>query len=42
MRELIVTPETFTKMLPNIIASGVTFEANETEGNIVITFLGGY
>jgi len=42
MRELIVTPETFTKMLPNIIASGVTFEANEKDEKFVITFLGGY
>jgi len=42
MKQLIVSPKTFTKMLSDLIASGVTFEAEEKDGNIVITFLGGY
>jgi hypothetical protein len=42
MRVLIVTTETFTKMLSGLIASGVTFDAIEEDANIVITFTGGY
>ena len=42
MRVLIVTTETFTKMLSGLIASGVTFDAIEEDTNIVITFTGGY
>ena len=41
MRVLIVTKETFTKMLSDLIASGVTFDAIEEDANIVITFTGG-
>lgn len=39
---LTVSPETFTKMLSGLIASGVTFEAEEKQDLIVITFTGGY
>ena len=43
MRKLTVSQKTFTKMLVGLIASGVTFEAEEiSEGIIEITFLGGY
>ncbi len=43
MRKLTVSQKTFTKMLVGLIASGVTFEADEiSEGIIEITFLGGY
>lgn len=39
---LSVTPETFTGILNGLIASGVTFTAKEINGNIIITFTGGY
>lgn len=43
MRKLTVSQKTFTKMLVGLIASGVTFEADEiSEGIIEINFLGGY
>jgi len=42
MRQLTVTVETFNSMLLGLIQSGVTFEAEETKHEIVITFLGGY
>jgi len=42
MRELIVSPETFTQMLSGLIQSGVTFKAYETPKGIVIEFTGGY
>ena len=43
MRTLIVSPETFNKMILGFIQSGVTFEAEETtQGDIKITFTGGY
>ena len=39
---LTVSPETFSTMLLGLIKSGVTFEANEVGGNIVVKFTGGY
>ena len=43
MKKLKVTPATFTEILSGLIASGVTFEANENEyGSIVIVFTGGH
>jgi hypothetical protein len=39
---LSVTTETFTSMISGLIASGVTFTAKEINGNIIITFTGGY
>ena len=40
--KLTVTKETFTEMLSGLVASGVTFEAEEKNNEIVITFTGGY
>ena len=40
--KLTVTKETFTEMLSGLVASGVTFEAEEKNDEIVITFNGGY
>ena len=42
MRKLTVSKESFTEMLSGLIASGVTFEAHEEKGWIVIEFTGGY
>ena len=43
MQKLTVSAEVFTAMLQGLIASGVTFEAEETKlGDIKVTFLGGY
>jgi hypothetical protein len=42
MRTLTVQIETFNDMLNGLIASGVTFEADEKNGFIVITFTGGF
>ena len=42
MRELTVSKETFFEMLPDLIKSGVTFEAEEKNDFIIITFNGGY
>ena len=42
MKTLIVSKTTFTDMLSGLIASGVTFKANEVDGLIVIRFTGGY
>lgn len=43
MRTLLLSKAAFTDMLSDIIASGVTFEANETvDGKILINFTGGY
>jgi len=39
---LSISIETFFKMLPNLIASGVLFEANEKDNKIEIIFSGGY
>jgi len=39
---LTVTVDTFTEMLSGLIASGVTFTAEEKNDLIIITFLGGY
>jgi hypothetical protein len=42
MRTLFVSTETFTDMLEGLIKSGVTFESEEKNGGILITFSGGY
>lgn len=42
MRTLFVSQETFTEMLPKIIAGGVGFESVEKDGGILITFNGAY
>lgn len=43
MKKLTVSPKTFVEMLNGLIASGVTFEAEEDkDGDIVIEFSGGY
>lgn len=42
MRTLFVSIETFQEMLLGLIKSGVTFESEERDGGILITFLGGY
>lgn len=43
MRKLIVSIETFNVMILGLIASGVTFKAEEIRGEkIEIIFLGGY
>ena len=40
--KLTVSIETFTTMLSGLVQSGVTFEAEEKNNSIVITFTGGY
>jgi len=40
--KLTVSHDSFTKMLQGLVASGCTFDAVEKDGNIVITFNGGY
>jgi len=42
MRKLTVSIETFNQMVTDLIKSGVTFEAEECKGQIVIEFTGGY
>jgi hypothetical protein len=42
MKKLTVSIETFGIVLPDLIKSGVTFEATEVNGNIVIEFTGGF
>ncbi len=42
MKTLTVTPETFGTMLLSIIESGVTFEAIEKDGKIIVEFTGGF
>lgn len=42
MKELIVSKKTFFEQLSDLIKSGVTFEAEEKDDNIIITFTGGY
>ena len=42
MRKLTVSQETFENMLKGIIASGVTFEATEKDGNVIVIFTGGF
>ena len=41
MRKLTVSIETFNEMVTDLIKSGVTFEAEEREGKIIIEFTGG-
>jgi hypothetical protein len=40
--KLRISTEEFFKNLSNLIASGVTFEAEEQDGIVTITFTGGY
>lgn len=42
MKKLVVSKETFTDMLSGLIASGVTFDAEEKNNMIVVTFTGGF
>lgn len=42
MQKLVISTKAFTDMLNDLIASGVTFEAEEKDGWITITFTGGY
>jgi len=42
MKTLFVSQESFTDMLLGFIKSGVTFEAEEKNGGILITFTGGH
>ena len=42
MQKLSIPTKAFTDMLPDLIASGVTFDAEERNGWITITFTGGY
>jgi hypothetical protein len=42
MKTLFVSHETFTEMVSGLIQSGVTFESEERNGGILITFTGGY
>jgi hypothetical protein len=42
MKKATVSIETFTEKLSGLIASGVTFEATETNGMMVIVFTGGF
>ena len=42
MKTLFVSNETFIEMLEGLIKSGVTFESEERNGGILITFTGGY
>ncbi len=42
MRKLLVSKQTFEEMLLGLIKSGVTFEATEMDGKILIIFTGGY
>jgi hypothetical protein len=42
MRTLIVCRVSFIDMLPGLIASGVTFDAQEVGNDIHIKFTGGY
>ena len=42
MQTLFVSTETFNDMLLGFIKSGVTFEAEEKNGGIEITFTGGH
>jgi len=42
MKSLFVSQETFTEMLTGLIVSGVTFEAVEKNGGILIEFTGGH
>lgn len=43
MQKLTLSQDQFFNYLPNLIGSGVTFQAEENDcGYIVITFTGGY
>jgi hypothetical protein len=42
MKTLQVTQEVFLSMLPELIQSGVNFEAIQHGAGILITFTGGY
>lgn len=40
--KLFLSHKAFTEMLPDLVASGCTFDAEEKNGGISITFTGGY
>jgi len=40
--KLFVSNETFIEMLQKLVATGCTFDAEEKNGGIEITFTGGY
>ena len=42
MKTLLITKETFSTIILGLIQSGVTFEAEELQNGILITFTGGY
>ena len=42
MRTLFVSHASFTEMLLGLMKSGVTFESEEQNGGILITFTGGF
>ena len=42
MRTLFVSTETFNEMILGLIKTGVTFNSEEQNGGILITFTGGY
>jgi len=42
MKTLFLSHESFTEMLSGLVSSGTTFEAEEKNGGILITFTGGY
>jgi hypothetical protein len=42
MKKLTVSIATFGIILPDLIKSGVTFEAREANGDIIIEFTGGF
>ena len=42
MRTLFVSHTSFTEMIFGLIKSGVTFESEEKDGGILITFTGGF
>jgi hypothetical protein len=41
MKKLVLSKVAFFEYLNELIASGVTFEAEENNNNIIITFTGG-
>ena len=40
--KLFLSHESFAEMLPKLVASGCTFDAEEKNGGISIEFTGGY
>ena len=42
MKTLTISKEEFGKMISDLVASGVTFEAITKDEKVIITFTGGY